>query len=64
MVVVVVMIVAMIVAMVMAVAVVSSPATPIISGATRATIISRPLVFGRSHRVTSESSCPVCLLNC
>ena len=55
--------VVMIVVMIVVMAVVSFPATPIISGATRATIISRPLVLGRCHRITSETSHPVCLLN-
>jgi hypothetical protein len=38
-------------------------AIPIISGPALVTVPFPPLVLGRSHRITSESSRPVCLLN-
>jgi hypothetical protein len=38
-------------------------AIPIISGPALVTVAFPPLVLGRSHRITSESSRPVCLLN-
>jgi hypothetical protein len=61
-VVVMVMVVIMIVVVVMIVTV-SLSAIPIISGPALATVLFPPLVLGRSHRITSESSCPVCVLN-